>query len=94
MLISSVKLFLKAQDSDDSVSRHYLGLVIFESVSFVHNQTGPLNGTQHSLVDGDQLIGCQQDVELDRGVFLQNTSNQILEKQSVQFGQNFLNLYS
>lgn len=51
----------KAQGNsfDNSVSRHHLGLVIFESVSLVHNQTGPLNRAQHSLVNGDQLIGCQ-----------------------------------
>lgn len=44
----------------------HLGLVIFESVSLVHNQAGPLNGAEHSLVNGNQFIGREQDVELDR----------------------------
>lgn len=48
----------------------YLGLVVFQSVGLVHHQAGPVDGAQDRHVDGDQLVGGQQDVELDRRVFL------------------------
>lgn len=48
----------------------YLGLVVFQSVGLVHHQAGPVYGAQDGHVDGDQLVGGQQDVELDRRVFL------------------------
>lgn len=48
----------------------HLGLVVLQPVGLVHHQAGPLDGAQHRLVDGDQLIGGQQHVELDRRVFL------------------------
>lgn len=53
------------------VCRH-LGLVVFQPVSLVHNQTGPFNGAQHGLVNGNQLVGRQQDMKLNRRVFLQS----------------------
>ena len=48
----------------------HLGLVVLEPVGLVHHQARPLDGAQHGLVDGDQLVGRQQHVELHRGVFL------------------------
>lgn len=53
----------------------YLGLVVFQSVSLVHHQAGPVYGAQDCHVDGDQLVGGQQDVELDRRVFLLEETN-------------------
>lgn len=44
----------------------YLGLVVLQSVSFIHHQTGPFDGAQNRLVDGYQFVGGQQNVELDR----------------------------
>lgn len=49
----------------------YFGLVVLQSVCFVHHQTSPLDGTQHRLVYGDQLIGGEQDMELDLGFLLE-----------------------
>lgn len=49
----------------------YFGLVVLQPVGFIHHQTGPLYGAQHSLVNGDQLIGCEQDMELDLGFLLE-----------------------
>lgn len=48
----------------------HLGLIVFQSVGLVHHQAGPVYGAQDRHVDGDQLVGGQQDVELDRRVFL------------------------
>lgn len=48
----------------------YLGLVVLQPVGLVHHQTGPVDGAQDGHVDGDQLVGGQQDVELDGRVFL------------------------
>lgn len=33
-------------------------------MSFVHDKTGPPDGCQGSLVNGDQLVGGEEDVEL------------------------------
>lgn len=48
----------------------HLGLVVLQPVGLVHHQTGPVDGAQDGHVNGDQLIGGQQDVKLDRRVFL------------------------
>ena len=48
----------------------YLGLVVLEPMGFVHHQAGPVDGAQHGRVDGDELVGRQQHVELHRGVLL------------------------
>jgi len=47
-----------------------LGLVVLQPVGLVHHQAGPVDGAQDGRVDGDQLVGRQQDVELHRRVFL------------------------
>lgn len=44
----------------------YLGLVVFQPVGLIHHQAGPVYGAQDGRVDGDQLVGGQQDVELNR----------------------------
>ncbi|KAF3837124.1 hypothetical protein F7725_004588 [Dissostichus mawsoni] len=49
----------------------YLGLVVLQAVSLVHHQTGPVHGLQRRLVDGHQLVGGQENVELDGSVSLQ-----------------------
>lgn len=49
----------------------YFGLVVLQPVCFIHHQTGPLYGAQHCLVNGDQLVGREQDVELDLGFLLE-----------------------
>ena len=45
-------------------SATYFGLVVLQSVCFVHHQTS-------RLVYGDQLIGGEQDMELDLGFLLE-----------------------
>lgn len=49
-------------------------MVVFQSVRLVYNQAGPRDGAQDGLIDGDQLVGREQNVELDGSVFLQETS--------------------
>lgn len=49
----------------------YLGLVVLQPVGLVHHQAGPCDRAQDGLVDGDQLVGRQQNVELNWSVFLQ-----------------------
>lgn len=39
-------------------------------MGLVHHQTGPIYGAQDGHVDGDQLVGRQQNVELDGYIFL------------------------
>jgi hypothetical protein len=39
------------------------GLIVFQTMSFVHNQTFPINAWQGSLVHVNQLIGCEKDME-------------------------------
>ena len=53
------------------LSTSYLGLVVREPVGLIHHKAGPLDGTQDGLVDGDELIGGEQDVELDLHFFLE-----------------------
>lgn len=48
----------------------HLGLVVLETVSFIHHETGPADGAQRCLIDGDQLIGRQEDMELHLGLSL------------------------
>ena len=43
-----------------------LGLVVFQSVGLVHHEHLPLNGVEAGGIDGDDLVGGQQHVELDR----------------------------
>ena len=52
-------------------SATYFGLVVLQPVGFIHHQTGPLYGAQHRLVNSDQLIGGEQDMELDLGFLLE-----------------------
>ncbi len=47
-----------------------LWLVVFESMSLVHDQHLPVDGAQYNGVHTDVLIGCQHDMELARGLFL------------------------
>lgn len=49
----------------------YLGLVVFQPVGLVHHEAGPLDGAQDGLVDGDELVGGEQDVEFDLHFFLE-----------------------
>lgn len=55
----------------DEASAAHLGLVVLEPVGLVHHQAGPLDGAQDGLVDGDELVGGEQDVELDLHFFLE-----------------------
>lgn len=61
--------------------RSYLRLVVLKPVGFVHHQAGPVYGAQDGRVDGDQLVRGQQDMELNRGVFLFGGN----DKEDVQF---------
>lgn len=45
-------------------------MVVLQSVGLVDHQAGPRDGAQDGLVYSDQLVGRQQHVELDGGVFL------------------------
>lgn len=36
--------------------QNYLGLVVLESVCFIYNETGPLNGAQYRLINSNQFI--------------------------------------
>lgn len=56
----------------------YFGLVVLQPVCFIHHQTGPLYGAQHRLVNGDQLIGCEQDVEFDLSFLLESRGREKL----------------
>lgn len=51
----------------------YFGLVIFQPVGFIHHQTRPLDRSKDDLIDGDELVGGQQDVEFDLSFFLEET---------------------
>lgn len=53
------------------MSATYFGLVVLQPVCFIHHQTGPFYRAQHRLVNGDQLVGGEQDVELDLGFLLE-----------------------
>ena len=57
-------------DIDSVESMAHLGLVVLEAVGLVHHQAGPVDAAQGALVDGHQLVGRQQHVELHRRVFL------------------------
>lgn len=48
----------------------HLGLVILESVCLVHHQTSPVNRSQDSHINSDQLIRSQQHMKLHRSLFL------------------------
>lgn len=54
-----------------AASTTYLGLVVLKPVGLVHHEAGPLNGAQDGLVDGDELIGGEQDVKFDLHFFLE-----------------------
>lgn len=54
-----------------AVSASYLGLVVLEPVGLIHHEAGPLDGAQDGLVNGDELVGGEQDVELDLHFFLE-----------------------
>lgn len=56
------------------VSAAYLGLIVLEAMGLVHHQAGPLDGAQDGLVDGDELVGREQDVEFDLHFFLEGES--------------------
>lgn len=43
-------------------------------MGLVHHQAGPLDGAQDGLVDGDELVGREQDVEFDLHFFLEGES--------------------
>ena len=43
---------------------------------FVHHQACPLDGPEDGLVDGDELVGGEEDVELDLCFFLEETESQ------------------
>lgn len=49
----------------------HLGLVVLQPMGLVHHEAGPLDGAQDGLVDGDELVGGEQDVEFDLHFFLQ-----------------------
>lgn len=49
----------------------YLGLVVLEPMGLIHHEAGPLDGAQDGLVNGDELVGGEQDVELDLHFFLE-----------------------
>lgn len=53
------------------VSAAYLGLIVLEAMGLVYHQAGPLDGAQDGLVDGDELVGREQDVEFDLHFFLE-----------------------
>lgn len=59
------------QGSPAQPAQPYLGLVVLEPVGFVHHKAGPLDGAQDGLVDGDELVGGEQDVEFDLHFFLE-----------------------
>lgn len=40
-------------------------------MGLVYHQAGPLDGAQDGLVDGDELVGREQDVEFDLHFFLE-----------------------
>lgn len=48
----------------------HLWLIVLETMRFIHDKAGPINGTQDSHVNGDQFIRCQQHVEFHRCLFL------------------------
>ena len=56
---------------EPAVSTSYLGLVVLEPVGLIHHKAGPLDGAQDGLVDGDELVGGEQDVEFDLHFFLE-----------------------
>lgn len=58
-------------DGSGPVSTAYLGLVVLQPVGLVHHEAGPLDGAQDGLVNGDELVGCEQDVEFDLHFFLE-----------------------
>lgn len=47
-------------------------------MGFIHNEAGPVNRAQDSHVNGDQLIGCQQHMELHRCLFLHKMETRVL----------------
>jgi hypothetical protein len=53
----------------------YLGLVVLEPVGLVHHEASPLDGAQDGLVDGDELIGGEQDMEFDLYFFLEGKTS-------------------
>lgn len=58
--------YTHTKKNDRDCCYNYLGLVIFQPVRLIYNQTSPLNGAEHSLVNGNQFIGCEQNMKLDR----------------------------
>lgn len=42
----------------------HLGLVVFESMGLIHHKAGPADGAKCCLINGDQLIRCQENMEL------------------------------
>lgn len=61
----------KAWLQGPAASTAYLGLVVLEPVGLVHHKAGPLDRAQDGLVDGDELVGGEQDVEFDLHFFLE-----------------------
>lgn len=64
----------------DEVSAAYLGLVVLQPVGLVHHQAGPLDGAQDGLVDGDELVGGEQNVEFDLHFFLEGRGSSTWEQ--------------
>ena len=52
----------------------HLRLIVLEPMGFIHDEAGPVDRAQDSHVNGDQLIGCQQHMELHRCLFLHKTA--------------------
>lgn len=56
-------------------------------MSFIHDEAGPVNRAQDGHVNGDQLIGRQQHVELHRCLFLRKKATWSLLSNSAGTGQ-------
>lgn len=56
-------------------------------MGFIHDEAGPVNRAQDGHVNGDQLIGRQQHVELHRCLFLHKKATWSLLSNSAGTGQ-------
>lgn len=56
----------------------YLRLVVLQSVSFIHNETGPVNRPQYGHINCDQFIGGEKHVELHSSLLLQRKRDMVM----------------
>ena len=60
--------FVRVEDLEE------LGLIVLQSVSFIHDKNRPVDRRKSCMINTDQFIGSEKDMEFDTGILSNTTS--------------------